>query len=147
MVGGPPAGRPRGGTSIGGGQGGKAGAAPPPAPPVKPEVAAFARQFAFAFRVPDQLPGGYSLAAGTPAAADRLRLSYRLADAELAVFLARSKGPDTAFEPRAVHGRMLTAGRRRGVLLAFDGPLPEKTTPAALADLFLAARPAPTGKN
>ena len=149
----PPGARPAegapstGGPRLGGGQGAKGGALPPGAAPVKPEFAAFANQFAFAFRVPERLPGGCRLAAGTPVAADRLRLLYRLAEEELAVFLARSNGPDAAFGPLVVDGRTLTAGRRAGVLIAFDGPLPEKTAPEALVDLFLVPEPAPKAKT
>jgi len=87
-----------------------AGAAPPR------DLAAFVRQFDFAFRLPETLPGGWKLASAFPCGKSHLNLTYAAGSRTLRVFLAASPGPDVA--PAA--GPSLVAARRGGVLVAFS---------------------------
>ena len=108
------------------------------APTPTADPAAFAEQFDFAFAAPKQLPGGWTLAAGTPAGAGRVRLLYKRAAGELAVYLAKSGGPDTKFRDIQVGNRTVAAARRSGILVAFEGPPPEGVHWDDMARLFLA---------
>lgn len=141
MIGGPPSGAHQGGAVAGppgamaGGKGGK----PTSTGPTKPgesaagsaavlaggavaprDLAAFARQFNFAFRVPETLPGGWRLAHAAPAGKARVLLSYTAGSRTMTVRLSASPGPKTTPAAVQVQGQSLVAARRGGVLVAFD---------------------------
>jgi hypothetical protein len=120
------------------GQGGPGGIGKGGPPDAAPVLRDFAWQFAFAFRVPAQLPGGFVLERGRPRSPRAVRLTYTAGDRTLDVWLQASPGPDKP--PRALaaprrSGPPLLAARRRGVAVAAAGV--DRAAFADLISLFL----------
>ena len=80
------------------------------------------RGVAFAFRTPDRLPGALALRSAEAISSNRVRLVYAGTTGTLAVFLSGSPGPDIAVRSVRIGERTLMAGRRHGVLAAFEAP-------------------------
>jgi hypothetical protein len=97
----------------GGGETGGPGGAPT-------DREAFVRQFDFPFNLPEKLPGGWTLSRGAPAGKDRAQLIYASGAKVMSIYVAKSAGPDTDFQPIDLSGLRLTAAHRSGVLIAFE---------------------------
>lgn len=80
------------------------------------------RGVAFAFRTPDRLPGSLTLRSAEAVSSNRVRLVYAGTTGTMAVFLSSSPGPDITVRAVRMGERTLMAGRRHGVLAAFDAP-------------------------
>ena len=78
------------------------------------------RRAGFAFRMPDRLSGSLTLRAAELAGSNRVHLVYAGDSGSVAVFLSRSPGPDITVREVRIGERTLMAGRRHGVLAAFD---------------------------
>jgi len=79
------------------------------------------RQFAFAFRIPPQLPGGWEFERGRPISETQVQLIYRCGDQSLSVFVSPAGGGDLEFRNVDIGGRKMSAGRRSGLAMAFEG--------------------------
>ena len=94
------------------------------------------RGVAFAFRTPDRLSGTLTLRSAEAISSNRVRLVYAGTAGTMAVFLSGSPGPDIAVRAVRIGERTLMAGRRHGVLAAFDAPsLPARDWDVLLRDL------------
>jgi hypothetical protein len=93
----------------------------PPGDSQPPELDAFVRQFAFAFRIPQQLPGGWEFERGRPISESRVQLIYRRGDQTLSVFVSPAGGGDLEFRGVQIGGRKMSTGRRGGLAIAFEG--------------------------
>jgi hypothetical protein len=115
-----------------GGDGGRQGEA-------APVLRQFALQFQFAFRVPAELPGGYTLDRGQPLSPTAARLTYSADDKRMQVCVKASPGPDEAPRraPAGPGGRAVWVARRGGVAVAIDGPVADREAFESLAALFL----------
>ena len=78
------------------------------------------RNVAFAFHTPDRLPGSLTLRSAEAVSSNRVRLVYAGTGETMAVFLSSSPGPDIAVRAVRIGERTLMAGRRHGVLAAFE---------------------------
>lgn len=78
------------------------------------------RSVAFAFHTPDRLPGSLALRSAEAVSSNRVRLVYAGTGETMAVFLSSSPGPDIAVRAVRIGERTLMAGRRHGVLAAFE---------------------------
>ncbi|MCW8132059.1 MAG: hypothetical protein KIS92_17055, partial [Planctomycetota bacterium] len=126
-----------GGGSIGaagGPQGGHApapGGPPEPAPsfggtpelPANPALEGFAKQFAFAFRIPETLPGGYEFLEGKPVNPRAVQLIYRRGQGRQIVFLSPASGEDAPVREARIGGRVLRCIRQHGLCAGFGGPM------------------------
>ncbi len=132
---------------------GAPGAPPPGAPgaPAAPgdaqlrkQLESFARQFAFQFRIPPRLEGGFEIAEGVLITREQAMLVYKSKDEkkEITVFLGKSAGPDTGFVKlqTGVHISLLLAARKSGIAIGFDGVFLDKQGAEALAKHFLPER-------
>jgi len=86
-----------------------------------PEMEPFIRQFAFCFRIPQQLPGGWEFERGRPISESQTQLIYRFRDQSLSVFVSPVGGGDLEFRAVDIGGRKMIAGRRGGLAIAFEG--------------------------
>lgn len=117
----------------GGGPGGlaafrRAGPAHPP-PGLDPATAQdVRRRAAFPFHMPDRLSGALTLRSAETVGSNRVHLVYVGDSGTLAVFLSRSPGPDIAVRAVRIGERTLLAGRRHGVIAAFDAPSRSRPT-------------------
>jgi hypothetical protein len=93
----------------------------PPGDSQPPELDAFIRQFTFAFRIPQQLPGGWEFERGRPISESRVQLIYRCRDQSFSVFESPAGGGDLEFRGVDIGGRKMFAGRRGGLAIAFEG--------------------------
>jgi hypothetical protein len=93
----------------------------PPDDSQPPELDAFIRQFAFAFRIPQQLPGGWEFERGRPISESRVQLIYRRGDQTLSAFVSPAGSGDLEFRGVDIGGRKMSAGRRGGLAIAFEG--------------------------
>jgi hypothetical protein len=105
-----------------------------------PVLRQFARQFDFSFRVPAELPGGYTLDRGQPLSPTAARLVYSAADKRIAVYVKASPGPDEAPRQSAGPDRVWTT-RRAGVAVAAAGAVPDRDAFESLVALFLPEEP------
>lgn len=97
----------------------------------------FLAQFRFEFRIPQQLPGGWTFERATPIDEGRLRLRYRRAgDPALDLYLAEDSGPDGS---RAIMSPLgeLRVDRRSGLALAIpEARAGDPLDPSSLLPLF-----------
>lgn len=136
-IGGPDGGSEGGSGSIGApGGGGKQGGLPdggtPPiaeapaeALPPNPALEGFAKQFAFAFCIPETLPGGYEFLEGKPVNPRAVQLIYRRGQGRMIVYLAPASGADTLVREARIGGRVLRCIRQHGLCAGFSGPMPD----------------------
>lgn len=80
----------------------------------------FLAEFTFAFNLPDTVAGDMQLLWADSLGRERAHLMYGSGKRRLAVFLARSEGPDRHFSTIRMDGRTVTVGRRQGIAAAFE---------------------------
>lgn len=102
------------------------GGAPAAEPASDPALMGFAKQFAFAFRIPERLPGGYEFVEGKPVNPRAVELVYRRGQSRQRIFLAPAAVPDAPVRETRIGGQTLRCIRLNGLCAGFSGPLTDE---------------------